>query len=114
MKPDWKDAPKWAQYLAMDNDMQWNWFEYKPIQNGDYWITTEESRVKTALCETWNETLESRIKEQPVYIIAIDTLKTITKGYRYYSTKTVGGKVRIMDDVGTIRWMNKEHFKEWV
>jgi hypothetical protein len=49
-----------------------------------------------------------------MYIIAIDTLKTITKGYRYFATKTVGGKVRIMDDVGTIRWMNRSHFKEWV
>jgi len=46
-----------------------------------------------------------------MYIIALDTLKTITKGYRYYSTKTIGVKVRIMDDVGTIRWMNKEHFR---
>ena len=47
-----------------------------------------------------------------MYLISLDTLKTITKGFRYYATKTTSGKVRIMDDVGTIRWMNKEHFKE--
>ena len=49
-----------------------------------------------------------------MYIIAIDTLRTITKGYRYYATKTVGNKVQIADDFQTIRWMNKSHFKEWI
>jgi len=30
MKPDWKDAPQWADWLAMDGDGIWVWFEYKP------------------------------------------------------------------------------------
>jgi hypothetical protein len=29
-KPDWKDAPEWARYLAMDEFGVWWWFEYKP------------------------------------------------------------------------------------
>jgi hypothetical protein len=31
MKPEWKDAPDWAQWLAMDADGTWFWFEVEPI-----------------------------------------------------------------------------------
>ncbi len=30
MKPDWKDAPEWAQWLAVDPDGSWFWFEKEP------------------------------------------------------------------------------------
>lgn len=30
MKPDWSDAPEWANYLAMDNNGDWYWYEEKP------------------------------------------------------------------------------------
>jgi len=46
-----------------------------------------------------------------MYLISLDTLKTITKGYRYFATKTVGGKVKIMADDGAIRFYNKSHFR---
>ena len=39
-KPDWKDAPEWANYLAMDADGEWCWYEYSPAtgtDDGDYW-----------------------------------------------------------------------------
>jgi len=26
MKPDWKDAPEWANYLAKDENSEWWWF----------------------------------------------------------------------------------------
>lgn len=29
-KPDWKDAPEWAQWLAMDACGCWQWFSKKP------------------------------------------------------------------------------------
>ena len=29
-KPDWKDAPPWADWLAMDSDKQWYWHAYEP------------------------------------------------------------------------------------
>lgn len=44
-KPDWKDAPKWANWLGYDNS--WVWFENKPIaadgaliQDGGKWKST--------------------------------------------------------------------------
>ena len=30
MKPDWKDAPAWAKYLACDGDGAWWWYDNKP------------------------------------------------------------------------------------
>ena len=30
MKPNWKDAPDWANWLAMNEDGAWTWFEEKP------------------------------------------------------------------------------------
>lgn len=38
MKPDWKDAPEWARYLAMTETGAWFWFENKPE-----WRTTSSS-----------------------------------------------------------------------
>ena len=37
MKPDWKDAPKWANWLAMDEDHEWFWFENKPVLERGIW-----------------------------------------------------------------------------
>lgn len=39
MKPDWKDAPEWAQWLAMDADGLWAWYASEPrrILDSDMW-----------------------------------------------------------------------------
>lgn len=34
MKPSWDDAPEWAQWLAMDGDGLWYWFEDRPYFDG--------------------------------------------------------------------------------
>lgn len=31
MKPDWKDAPEWAEWLAMDSDGGWHFHEVEPF-----------------------------------------------------------------------------------
>lgn len=30
-KPDWKDAPEWARWLAQDEDGWWSWWNTQPI-----------------------------------------------------------------------------------
>jgi len=30
MKPDWKDAPEWANWIAKDKDGEWRAFENEP------------------------------------------------------------------------------------
>jgi hypothetical protein len=62
MKPDWNDAPEWANYVAMDADGEWYWFAKEPLRDAldwqpsggqcelantvadVYWIYTKESR----------------------------------------------------------------------
>lgn len=57
-KPDWKEAPKWAQFLAMDKDGYWCWHENKPDWCGDEWISSGE--VSVAGWSLAEESLESR------------------------------------------------------
>ena len=38
MKPDWKDAPDWANYLAMDENGAYHWFANVPQQGLAAWI----------------------------------------------------------------------------
>ena len=37
MKPSWDEAPVWANWLAMDRDWQWNWYEQEPEWTTWYW-----------------------------------------------------------------------------
>jgi len=30
MKPEWRHAPSWANYMAMDRNGEWFWFENEP------------------------------------------------------------------------------------
>jgi hypothetical protein len=36
-RPDWKDAPNWANYLAQDKDGSWWWYGNNPISVEDKW-----------------------------------------------------------------------------
>lgn len=37
MKPDWKDAPDWARWLALDLD-GWHWFSSEPSYELGVWM----------------------------------------------------------------------------
>lgn len=64
MKPDWKDAPEWAKWLAMDADGIWTWFQKKPTKNKDDMAYYEygESRWEFASFPRvqWETSLEKR------------------------------------------------------
>jgi hypothetical protein len=63
-KPDWKDAPEWANYLAMDRDGLWAWHENKPIteKGVSVWMSSDFGKVVVAYKPEhhWRETLEER------------------------------------------------------
>jgi hypothetical protein len=63
-KPEWKDAPDWARYLARDEDNSWRWFARKPKLLGcEFWEST--GRVAAAYGPAftyWHESLEKRPK----------------------------------------------------
>ena len=72
MKPDWKDAPKWAKWLAQDRCYNaWHWFEYKPsisISGYDIWSPSiwggRDIGYGYGITDKhWQDTLERRPKE---------------------------------------------------
>jgi len=48
VKPDWKDAPAWAEYMAQDGNGIWNWFSHKPkwIEGCEYWSAGPGTRIQ--------------------------------------------------------------------
>lgn len=61
MKPDWKDAPEWANYLAQDEDGEWHWYKGKPFPVGDGWWPTDHPIAKAGYDRNdWEDTLEQR------------------------------------------------------
>jgi hypothetical protein len=62
MKPDWKDAPEWALWLAMDKTGTWYWYEKKPEPTGILRDWNWRNRRQVAYLENWDKTLEPRPK----------------------------------------------------
>jgi hypothetical protein len=61
MKPDWKDAPEWATYFAMDADGTWFWYERKPARFDIAWLPRGDFRFDTAgHSPGWKQSLEQR------------------------------------------------------
>lgn len=50
MKPDWKDAPEWAKWLARDQAGNWYWFEKRPIctEGCIYWFWKSTGKKELA------------------------------------------------------------------
>ncbi|NII73956.1 hypothetical protein FHW84_002529 [Dyella sp. SG562] len=61
MKPDWKDAPEWAKWLAQDDNGKWFWYEVQPDQRICSWGDMG-GRYQEALSGDggWRATLEKR------------------------------------------------------
>jgi hypothetical protein len=69
MKPDWKNAPEWANYLGQDGSGTWYWYkcEPEPELELDYNPEPEPELDYTEGCFVfydenviWHETLEKR------------------------------------------------------
>ena len=66
-KPDWKDAPEWAEWLAQDSSIagaSWTWFALEPFMQGDYWMQPDGSTCLYASQvednANWKQSLERR------------------------------------------------------
>jgi len=63
MKPSWRDAPEWAQWLAQDRSGEWLWYENMPYIYNDkinIWSTLGEYRMCRKVNHNWKDTLEQR------------------------------------------------------
>jgi hypothetical protein len=64
MKPDWKAAPAWARFLAMDAGGDWYWYATAPKWNGSSWITeTPDYICEATVFIAANQSLEERPNE---------------------------------------------------
>lgn len=47
MKPSWDDAPWWANWLAMDGDGFWNWYETEPVWAEEelFWDSLDRQQI---------------------------------------------------------------------
>lgn len=63
-KPDWKDAPEWANWLAQDGVGYWYWYEQEPVTvDNQLWISPSGWVYFVSEGEPnrkWYETLEQR------------------------------------------------------
>lgn len=63
MKPNWEDAPEWAQWLAQDANGQWYWYSTRPIRHKGAWFNGHDlSRFAGDWMRNkkWYDTLERR------------------------------------------------------
>lgn len=62
MKPDWKNAPEWANWLAMDADGEWGWFAEEPNLGYEEWFYNLGTRYAAANIQgaNWKNTKEQR------------------------------------------------------
>jgi len=64
MKPNWKDAPDWAQYFAQDKSGDCYWYELEPEIKGYYWNNNLGGKVKLIYNPVdWIKSLEKRPEE---------------------------------------------------
>lgn len=69
-KPEWKDAPDWANWMAQDMDGEWWWYEMKPKLRLGFkaWVETSghgkidpaSERGTSGEVQNWKDTLEPR------------------------------------------------------
>lgn len=60
MKPDWKDAPEWANWLAEDSNNGWFWYEFKPEKEEFCYNHDGPGRSQMAIKGEFNGVLENR------------------------------------------------------
>ncbi|UYC12857.1 hypothetical protein [Xanthomonas sp. CFBP 8445] len=65
--PSWEAAPAWANFLAMDADGKWCWYENRPYQDNhasdqDYgmWDTEEGRRQAAITVHGWQDSLQQK------------------------------------------------------
>jgi hypothetical protein len=60
-KPDWADAPAWAEFLACDLTGVWYWYDEEPTAGGYVWdVPSQLEFASKDKIETWKNTLEKR------------------------------------------------------
>lgn len=60
-KPDWKDAPEWAQWVARDESGRWYWYQDEPVKELYFWVEGPNGgKVQAIKEDDWTRSLERR------------------------------------------------------
>lgn len=59
-RPEWKDAPEWASYCALDANGEWYWYEFRPEWDGSRWNYTGSVMMAWECDIEASESLEER------------------------------------------------------
>ena len=61
-KPEWKDAPDWANYLAQEGDLCWWWYADKPryVPEHKIWFVFGSKKMRASDPSDLECTLESK------------------------------------------------------
>ena len=60
---NWDNAPKWAQWVAMDESLEWYWYEFRPtLDDQGEWTQVRTGRQKMIVLDDidYENTLEER------------------------------------------------------
>lgn len=62
MKPDWAEAPDWANFIALDASGVWYWHEKMPTLGDVLWKQPMSGKMCVAKpdLEAWKSSLEPR------------------------------------------------------
>ena len=69
MKPSWNDAPEWANYLAMDSDNDWYWYESKPHYYYGRWTCESYQRSSRANIDDKSYSSSESLEERPKFTL---------------------------------------------
>ena len=70
--PSWDDSPKWAKWLAQDEDGKWQWYslkptlddestEFSPQRNDQWWLAdSDECTISADARSGWRSSLQPR------------------------------------------------------
>lgn len=100
-KPSWEDAPEWANWLALDCDGNWWWFENEPwFQGAPYNEWTSTGKAEVAKHFELAESLESRPQ---VFI------NDLNMGFKDIDHEITEENKSVFDLVATALDCSKEH-----
>jgi len=63
MKPDWKDAPEWAKWLALNEYGEWWWYEMEPLlfYMAGHWHAESGRKLRVSPdMVNWQDSLEAK------------------------------------------------------
>jgi hypothetical protein len=80
-KPNWKDAPSWAKYVAQDGSGAWYWYKKKPSMGNYGWLDITGDFMK---CKPSNDNWKQTVEKRPQPIISINW-DAVPENYKYFA-----------------------------